>query len=129
MKKFKLFVVEDNKTEVMLLKLAFSGVQYIDAHYFTSGQELIRQLKEKPEIVVVDLILPDIEGLTLIRTIKKENPASKIIVVSAQESVQLIADIQKEGIFNYIVKSENCLRYLRQVVEDVIDTLKTKEPF
>ena len=124
---YKIFIVEDNKTEGLMIQLAFSGVDNISISYFSYGQELLADLVKKPDIVVVDMILPDIHGLDLIKKIKQELPEARVIVMSADERAGLIAKAQSEGVFNYIVKSESSLRYLKLVVEDLLIILEANK--
>lgn len=118
--KHKIFIVEDNRTEGLMMQLAFSGIENIEIAYFTNGTSLLENLHKTPDIVVVDMVLPDIHGLDIIKKIRKELPKTKIIVMSADERAGLIAQAQSEGIFNYIVKGESCLRYLKLVIEDLL---------
>ena len=118
--KHKIFIVEDNRTEGLMMQLAFSGIENIEIAYFSNGKDLLENLHKAPDIVIVDMVLPDIHGLSIIKEIKKVQPKAKIVVMSADERAGLIAQAQSEGIFNYIVKGESCLRYLKLVMEDLL---------
>jgi DNA-binding NtrC family response regulator len=120
----KIFFLEDNRTQILVLKLAFSGFENVDVSYFSKGKELIEALEVNPDIAIVDLMLPDIDGLELIKTVREKSPTTKIVVISAQEDVNIIAAAQKEGVFNYIVKSESSLSYLRQVITDLVTVIE-----
>jgi len=127
--KHKIFIVEDNRTESLMIQLAFSGIENIEIAYFSNGKSLLESLQKIPDIIVLDMVLPDIHGLDIIKEIKKVLPKTKVIVMSADERVGLIAEAQSEGIFNYIIKGESCLRYLKLVIEDlliILDTTKDK---
>lgn len=123
---YKIFIVEDNKTEGLMMQLAFSGIENISISYFSEGKELLDSLGERPDIVVVDMLLPDIHGLEVIRHIRKQLPETKIIVMSADERAGLISQAQSEEVFNYIVKGESSLRYLKLIMEDLLIILDTK---
>jgi two-component system, chemotaxis family, chemotaxis protein CheY len=115
----KIFVIEDNKTEGMLLKLCLGSIKNIIISNFTTGQELLNHLIEDPEIVIADMMLPDISGEELVIAIKEHNPKTEIIVVSAQKEIDLIARLQELGIYNYLVKSESCMESLQKSIEDL----------
>ncbi len=119
-KKKNIFVIEDNKTEGMLLKLCLGSIKNISIKNFSLGQDLINNLSEQPNIVIADMMLPDITGEELIKTIKENNPKTEIIVVSAQKDIDVIANVQEMGIYNYLVKSEACMEYLQKTLEDLI---------
>ncbi|OFX73888.1 MAG: hypothetical protein A2X12_02835 [Bacteroidetes bacterium GWE2_29_8] len=119
-KKVKIFIIEDNRTENMLLKLAISSINNIEIKGFALGADLLNDLDKKPDIVIADLNLPDISGFDLIKTIKAYDEQIKIVVVSAQRDIDIIMKVQAMNVCNYIVKSESCLQYLSRVIEDII---------
>ena len=120
MNRHKVFIIEDNRTEAMVIRLAFSGIANLDVRYYHRAEELLAHLPEGPDIVILDLMLPDMDGLTLIRKIYATHPNVRIVVMSAQESVEVISQVQREGVYNYVVKSDSCLRYIKQVIEDLL---------
>lgn len=125
MEKCKIFVIEDNKTEAMVMKLAFNGISDIEISYFYDGASLFKALETTvPQVIITDLILTDMHGLDLVRKVLEKHPQVRFVVVSAQESMDMVAKLQQEGIFNYVVKSESCLRYLRNVLKDLLIVLR-----
>lgn len=124
--RYKLFVIEDNRTEGMLLQLALAEVEGLGIKTFPNGQSMLDKLHEAPDIAIVDLILPDMSGMELIRRIKAQSANTRIVVVSAQRNIELIAELQAEGIYNYLVKSEACLAYLNHVIEDLLIIINHK---
>ena len=115
----KIFVVEDNKTEGMLLKLCLGSIRNITITNYTLGQDLLDNLNEVPDIVIADMMLPDVSGEELVIAIKENNPETEVIVVSAQKDIDLIARLQELGIYNYLVKSETCMETLQKSIEDL----------
>jgi DNA-binding NtrC family response regulator len=124
---YKLFVIEDNRTEGMLLQLALAEIEELEMRTFPTAEAMLDRLYENPAIAIVDLILPDMSGLDLIKKIKAQNENVKIVVVSAQRSIDVIAELQAEGIYNYLIKSEACLNYLHDVIEDLLIIIKHKK--
>ena len=118
--KHKVFLIEDNPTEGFLLRLALSNVPNLEMSHFKTGAELMEHVTENPSVAIVDLNLPDINGLDLVKAIKAQSPKTKIIVVSAQREVDVIATVQAEGTPYYLVKSDSCLKNLKVIVEDFL---------
>lgn len=115
---FKVYFVEDNPTETVLMKLALQQIKNVEVTFFTTGRSLIDHYKTDPsDIIVADLMLPDFHGKELVYQLKEVDTDVKVIVISAQEDVQVIADLQEKGIFNYIVKSDGCLKYLQKTIQ------------
>lgn len=126
-KQRKVYVIEDNKTEGMLLKLCLGSIKNISITNFVLGKELMKTLDEKPDIIVADLMLPDVAGYDLIKEIKSIHPDIPIIVCSAQREMSLVAKLQELGVYNYVVKSESCIEYLQNVLEDLLLLIEKKE--
>jgi CheY-like chemotaxis protein len=125
-RKKQIFVIEDNKTEGMLLKLCLGSVKNVTVTNYTFGEELVKNLDKKPEIVIADMMLPDITGEDLIHTIKESSPHTEVIVVSSQKDTDLIARVQELGIYNYLVKSETCMESLQRAIEDLTFLIDNK---
>jgi|TARA_B110000261_G_C12903671_1_gene285486 DNA-binding NtrC family response regulator len=123
----KVFLIEDNPTEGFLLRLALSSIKNLEIVHFKTGSELMDKIAEKPSIAIVDLNLPDIYGLDLIKALKKVSPKTKIIVVSAQRDVDVISTVQAEGTPYYLVKSDSCLKNLKIIVEDFLFTMNHQQ--
>jgi two-component system response regulator DctR len=64
--------------------------------------ELIRHLR--PDVVLLDLELPGVSGLTLLRELRKESQATEVIVVSAHASPQLVRTCIQLGALDYLIK-------------------------
>lgn len=116
----RIFLIEDNRTEGMLIKLSLASIKNFSIDSFASGKDLIKNLHLNPDIVIADMMLPDISGYELIKYIRTNHPDIRVVVVSAQKDIDLIAKIQELGVFNYLVKSESCIQYLQQVIEELI---------
>lgn len=125
--KHKVFLIEDNPTEGFLLRLALSNVKNLEMTHFKTGAELMAKISEQPSIAIVDLNLPDINGLDLIKKMKTETPDTKVIVVSAQRDVDVIATVQAEGTPYYLVKSDSVLKNLKSIVEDFLFSMQIAE--
>ena len=85
------------------------------------------KIDECPSVAIVDLNLPDINGLDLIREIKSKHDKIKIIVVSAQRDIDVIATVQSEATPYYLVKSDSVLKNLKSIVEDFLFSMDLQE--
>jgi len=72
-----------------------------------SGREAVRMASELlPDIVVMDLLMPDLNGLDAARQIKKKHPSIEILILSGHEETELIQSVFDAGIRAYIFKSQ-----------------------
>ncbi|HWX81870.1 MAG TPA: response regulator transcription factor [Steroidobacteraceae bacterium] len=73
-----------------------------------------------PEIAVLDLTMPELNGLDATRLIRASSPKTRILIVTAHESEQLIRDVLDAGAMGYVLKSD-AGRVLVQAIEALLD--------
>ena len=75
-------------------------------------------LQEKPDLLVVDLVLPDIDGLEIARKVRRAQPGIKILVLTAHPSARLPSDLLELGVSGYVDKTEP-IEYVLNAVDTV----------
>lgn len=97
-------VIDDDKLALDLLTfyLTSEGFQVETADNGTTGLELARA--NEYDIILTDLNLPDINGIEMVRKSKEISPATEIIVVTGEYSVEKALEATRVGAFDYIVK-------------------------
>ena len=85
----------------------------------TTGQGTITALKTLyPDVLLLDLKLPDISGLDVAAAVKKQNPETKIIILTSFENENDILSVISTGIDGYIIKDitpENLIQVIKTV--------------
>lgn len=74
---------------------------------FKTGSELLKKLKDKPDIITLDYSLPDFNGKQLLAEIKDKCPDCYVVVVSGQNDLNLAVELLKEGAYDYILKDND----------------------
>ncbi len=70
-----------------------------------SGEEAIIQMRERhPRLVLLDINLPDINGIDVLRAIKSADEHLPVVMISAQESVATAVEALKAGAYDYLTK-------------------------
>jgi len=80
-----------------------------------TAKEMVGQLE--PHLVIMDIAMPDLNGIDATRMIKKEYPQVKVIALSMYNKKQFIIDMLKSGISAYVLKD--------QVTDDLIKAIET----
>ena len=75
-------------------------------------------LREKPDLLVVDLMLPNLNGMEVAREVRRALPEVKILVITAHPSDRLPADLMVLGVNGYVDKNEP-IEYVLSAVESV----------
>src|ERR1035438_311806 len=73
----------------------------------STGREAVAAAARlKPDIVVMDISMPDMTGLEATRQILKNHPGTEILILSIHESEQMIQEIGRAGARGYILKGD-----------------------
>ena len=73
----------------------------------STGREAVAAAARlKPDIVVMDISMPDMNGLEATREILKDNPGTEILILSVHESEQMVHDVLSAGARGYILKHD-----------------------
>jgi DNA-binding NarL/FixJ family response regulator len=80
--------------------------------------------KEKPELVILDLTLPEMNGLDASRAIREASPATQVLVLSMHFSEELAREALRAGALGYVLKSDADLELLAAV-----DHARRGQPF
>jgi len=109
MEKKKILIVEDEKEQADCLKELLTlkpgnSWKSVDVIHAASGTDAIKELTSDIEIVVLDIILPDMSGLEVLRHIKEHYPSIAVIVVTAYGTEDLCLRAFRLGAKDYIKK-------------------------
>lgn len=112
-------VVDDDLAILDLVSFLLSrrGYRVATASDARTALELV--LSERPELVLMDYMLPDRDGLSTLRTMREQFPDSYVIMFSGQGSEELVAELMKAGAAEYLLKPFNN-RTLLERVEGVL---------
>jgi DNA-binding NtrC family response regulator len=84
----------------------------------TSGQQASRLLQESPaDVVVLDVRMPDMDGIATIREIKREHPLVEVILLTGHASLEASVEGMSLGAFDYLLKPVS-IDELRFKIED-----------
>jgi DNA-binding NarL/FixJ family response regulator len=73
----------------------------------STGREAVAAAASlKPDIVVMDISMPDMNGLEATRAILKDNPGTEVLILSMHESEQIVHDVLSAGARGYILKRD-----------------------
>ena len=73
----------------------------------TTGRDAVEQSRRlRPDVVVMDLSLPELNGLDATRQILKESPNTEVLVLTMHHSEELARDVLQAGARGYVLKSQ-----------------------
>src|SRR5215211_6217820 len=108
---------EPAMTEWLKMVIEAEGYEVRTALIGTRGEEIFKQWR--PDVVVTDLMLPDIDGVQLLRRFKEVDAATEIIVISGQGTIARALEAGQAGAFFFLekpVSQEGVMDLIRRAV-------------
>ncbi len=120
MEKFKVMIVDDEidflETIVKRLK-----ARSIDVSGVESGYQALEVLAERqPDVIILDVKMPGMDGIETLREIKKKSPLTAVIMLTGHASVESGIQGMQLGAFDYVMKPvalDELLEKVRQAFE------------
>lgn len=104
-KEIKILVVDDDKSVRYFLDLFLKKKGYQNVQSVETGQEALDIIKkEEVNLVLLDVRLPDLNGVEVLRRIKQINEQIPVIMITAYPEEEKAKEAIKEGAYDYIVK-------------------------
>jgi DNA-binding NtrC family response regulator len=118
-------IVDDDSDISMIFADALRGIDGISVFTFNDSLEALKHFtnnKEEYILVICDLMMPRLDGLDLVKKIKKLRPKTRIMIISGYEIEpgELQIDINK-GIIDKIIQKPISMNGLRQEVKNQIN--------
>lgn len=101
----KILLVDDSRTIRNIQKNILSQLGQTDYLEASDGVEALAMLgKERPDLMLVDWNMPNMDGITLVRNVRQKDKALPIIMVTTEAEKTRVIEAIKAGVNNYIVK-------------------------
>lgn len=103
----KVLIVEDDENFLWILRQSLEN-QNLSVLYAMNGEDgLVMAEKEKPDLIIIDILLPKMDGISMAKKIKEKNIKSQIIfLTNYKDSDHVTNAIETAGEADYIVKSD-----------------------
>jgi len=117
----KLYLADDHQILLDGLTAFFNELpDYEVVGYCNDGLTLLRELQKRmPDIVLLDMNMPKLDGISTLKQIKKEYPQIKVIILSNYSQSQFIKEARENGANGYILKNGS-----KKELLDAIETVK-----
>jgi len=98
------FIVDDEPSILTLLNHWVKNQWNYKVKTFERGYDMLENLSDNPDLVLLDIMLPDINGTEVLKQIKQTNPKLPVIMLSAQGSIDVALESIKIGAYDYFPK-------------------------
>jgi DNA-binding NtrC family response regulator len=124
----KIFLVEDDVFYKETVRHTLARSNFNNVLTFASGSDFLKQFeKEKPDLVILDYHLDDMDGLKIFEKIKSMHPDLPVVIISGQEKTDVIANALKMGVIDYINKDKTAFSKLKVIAMQTEANLQKKK--
>lgn len=123
--KMKILIVDDEVEflEMLRLRLEASGYDVVSA---TNGEEALEKVKkESPDAVLLDVLMPGMDGLNVLKQIRKTNKDLPVYIVTAFSNEERFRVANKLGASGFIVKTVD----LKKEIENITTALDLSKKY
>lgn len=119
-----IFIIEDSVVYKDLIVGYLQSKKYTNLKIYQKGEECMKDLHLKPDLIVLDYLSAGMTGLELMAKIKKDHPDIDFIFLSGQNDLEIAVQIMKIGATDYIIKNENAPQRLIKSIEGLAQAAK-----
>jgi len=123
-KKIKLFLVDDDALFLRSLEIEFLQHADFTIDTFETGELCLANLSLGPDIIILDYLLDSIDknamnGIETLDKIKAFNPDIPVVMLSAQDKIDVAINCMHHRAFDYVVKSETAFIRLQKIITTI----------
>ena len=127
-----LFVVDDDPIYLKLVEIEFLQYPHFKIESYATGEICIENLSHEPDLIILDYYLDGVDkhamnGIQALDKIKAINPNIPVVMLSAQDSIEVGINCMHHKAFDYIVKSETAFLRLEKVIATILNTKRLEK--
>jgi DNA-binding NtrC family response regulator len=128
-KKTMIFLVDDDALYLKSLEIEFLTHGDFQIETFATGELCIEKLDLEPDVIILDYLLDGIEksamnGIDTLDKIKAFDPEIPVIMLSAQDKIDVAIDCMHHKAYDYVVKSETAFLRLQKIITAIFSYKK-----
>lgn len=119
--KYRIFVIDDDRHYARMLSYRLDKNPNYRVVVFHSGEEVLKNLDDKPDLMLLDIMMPGVDGVEVLRQVVSRYPELPVIMVSAQGVIDTAVEAMKIGAYDYITKGQDDLVKLDSIVKNALE--------
>ena len=130
--KINLFLVDDDALFLKLLEIEFLKHADFLIECFATGESCVDNLFLNPDVVILDYHLDNfnktaLTGIETMDKIKLYDPNILIIILSAQDKIDVAVECMQHNAFDYVVKDETAFLRLQKIISNIFEYQKMEK--
>ena len=120
-----IFIVDDDPFINMLVVKRFSTDGYLMKAY-ESGEECLQEIDKDPDLIILDYLFVGqnkkfMNGMEVLDKIKAMKPKTPVIMLSGQDNGEVVLELARKGIDDYVIKDHNLIDNLNTAIEELFE--------
>jgi CheY-like chemotaxis protein len=118
-----IYIVDDDPFINMLVVKRFTSEEYT-LEAFESGEDCLNAINKNPDLVILDYLFTKedrryMDGMQVFDKIKEIKPDTPVIMLSGQDKGEIVLELARKGINDYIIKDNNLINNLDVAIKDL----------
>ena len=128
----KIFLVDDDALFLKSLEIQFLEHADFAIETYATGELCVENLSQNPDVIILDYFLDGIDknamnGIETLDKIKILNPDIPVIMLSAQDKIDVAINCMHHKAFDYVVKSETAFMRLQKIITTIFSQQKLQK--
>lgn len=118
----RVLIVDDDQFLVSALKERFEKIGFLTSTAYDGNEALEKVSKDSPDLILLDLIMPGMDGVSVLKKLKSDNKTKDIPIVILTNLVDdsLASQIKEQGGSGYFLKNEHNFDAVIEAVKNLI---------
>lgn len=122
--RYKILIVDDDEAVGSLLKKQLEQEKYVIDTSMTAIDSLEKIKQTKYHIVVIDIVMPQMDGIELLIAIKKYDPMTQVIMMTDYSTIDRILRSLEYGANDYLLKPFKSEEYVLAMIDHSVQKLE-----
>ena len=122
-----IFVVDDDSfINTLVIKRLASDKYELEA--FETGEDCLDALNKNPDLIILDYLFVKknheyMNGMQVLDKIKELKPDTPVIMLSGQDKGEVVLELARKGIDNYVIKDNDLINNLHNAIDEVFERI------
>jgi two-component system, OmpR family, response regulator len=130
--KIRIFLVDDDTVFLKSLEIDFLNTADFRIETFVTGELCLQNILHNPDVIILDYFLDGIDknamnGIETLDKIKMANPDIPVVMLSAQDKIEVAINCMHHGAIDYVVKSETAFMRLQKIITAIFSYKKLEK--
>jgi DNA-binding NtrC family response regulator len=119
-KKIKVAVIDDEQEILDMIEKYLSRTSSFEVTTFSNPHNVISRIDKSYDVILLDIMMPQMGGLDVLKTLHEKVPELKIIMMTAYSTLDKVLKSHREGATHYIMKPFSSMKALEEKIYELV---------